>query len=112
MEVVKDSIVLAWLNDEWDQTLEWDRGNTEKLTKHSVTIEQVESLFDNDFVVGGKIQPPKGTDWSEERFVLYGKTHDGRHMTIVWTIRDSKIRPISCRSMRANEQKNYKGKVK
>jgi uncharacterized DUF497 family protein len=83
LKVVKDLIVLGWLSEEWDQTLEWDCGNAEKLTKHSVSIEQVESLFDSDFVVGGKILAPEGTDWSEERFVLYGKTGDGRYMTIV-----------------------------
>jgi uncharacterized DUF497 family protein len=112
VEVINDSVVLAWLKNEWDQTLEWDSGNSGKLVKHSVTLEQVESLFDSDFVVGGRIQPPEGMEWSEARFILYGKTSDGRYMTIVWTIRGSKIRPISCRSMRANEQKNYEEKIK
>ncbi len=112
MEIVNDSVVLSWLNDEWSQILDWDRGNTEKLAKHSVSVEQVESIFNGDFVLGGKIKPPEGVDWSEDRFVLYGKTSDGKYMTIVWTIRGSKIRPISCRSMRVNEQKNYQEKVK
>lgn len=112
MDVVYDSKIARWLTDEWDQTLDLDQSNTLKLAKHSVSVEQVESVLDGSFVLGGQIIRPVGIDWSEERFVLYGQTEDGRKLTIVWTIRGTKMRPISCRSMRPNENKIYDSRIK
>ncbi|MBP9706498.1 MAG: BrnT family toxin [Oligoflexales bacterium] len=111
MEVVYDSIIELWLAETWDLTLDWDEANTEKLGKHATTVDQVESLFDSNFILGGKIIPPATTAWNEDRFIIFGQTRDGTRLTIVWTIRENKIRPISCRRMRSNESKNYQKRI-
>lgn len=107
MDVINDPKIALWLNEEWDQTLDWNEGNISKLAKHSATVTQIESVFDGDFILGGKVKPPACAKWNEERFILYGRTEDGRHLTIIWTVRASKIRPITCRSMRKDERKIY-----
>lgn len=112
MDVVYDPKLAEWLTTHWDQTLDWDNANTRKLGKHATTVEKVESILDGTFILGGRIIPPDGTEWNEERFILYGRADDGRKFTIIWTIRGNKIRPISCRRMQTNEIKIYEQRVK
>lgn len=110
MDIVADDLTADWLVNGWDQTLDWDDGNVGKLTRHGMTVAVVESVLDGNLAFGGRIVPPAGSKWSEERFLIYGQAANGRDIAIIWTIRDNKIRPISCRRMRANERKNYQSK--
>ncbi len=67
---------------------EWDKGNRDKKfpdVKHST---------------------------KEERNFAFGITNDGRLLTVVYTVRGSKIRVISARDMNRKEKKFYYEKTK
>lgn len=109
MKLVEDSKAEKWLQTTWDGSLEWDKGNTEKLAKHEVTRGEIESLFQSQTVFVGRIVPPATSNWADEkRYLQLGKTPDERTFSVIWTIRETKIRPISCRRMRDDEKKKFK----
>ncbi len=87
---------------------QWDRGNTSKHRKHNVTPAEIEELFFNPFVLGGRIVEPYHP---ESRWVLFGQTLKGRNLTLIFTVRDELIRPISCRAMRKEEKKLYEENI-
>lgn len=93
--------ILAWLMMGWSGEVEWDRHNLEKLSKHGFSREEVERVLTGDLYFAGEVLG----DYGERRFVSYGKLADGRYMTIAWTPRGDKIRPISCRRSRDEEKK-------
>lgn len=107
MKRADDPEAQEWLVNDWDGTLDWDAGNTEKLTKHNVSVDGIEEFFDSDFVFVGRLLETETLKWNENRYAIFGETLSGRWMTIIWTIRGNSIRPISCRSMRPNEEKEY-----
>lgn len=110
MDLVDDAEVEAWLLEEWDGSLQWDQGNTGKLQKHDVSVDEVESVFDGDFIFGGRIKPQTGSAWSEDRYVIFGTTSTRRDVAIIWTRRSTSLRSISCRSMRDGEKKIYRSR--
>lgn len=83
---------------------QWDRGNSTKNDKHGVRKEEIEEVFQNLFVLGGRILEPYHP---ENRWILFGKTLKSRRLALVFMVRDGLIRPISCRSMRKEEVKIY-----
>ena len=85
-------------------SFQWDEGNETKNRKHGVKKEEVEELFKSPFVLAGKIIEPYHP---ENRWILLGQTLAGRRLTLIFTIRDQLIRPISCRAMRKEEVKIY-----
>lgn len=107
MKSVDDPETQEWLATDWDGTLQWDSGNTEKLAKHNASVEIIEEFFEGDFVFVGRLEETQNLVWKEKRYAVFGETLSGRLMTIVWTVRESSIRPISCRSMRPNEEREY-----
>ena len=56
MRWVSDPATLAWLAT--SPALEWDEHNMAKLTKHRVTMVEIEELFAGDFVFSGRIVEP------------------------------------------------------
>ena len=86
---------------------EWDAGNREKCHKHGLSVEEIESLF------AGALTVFPDTDHSldEERIKAIGRTTEGRHVFIVFTIRTRGgrrlIRPISARHMHKREIAHY-----
>jgi len=86
---------------------EWDRGNRAKCLKHGVSAEQIESLFLRPVT----ILPDEAHSLTETRFKGIGRTPAGRHIFLVFTIRDKKggrhIRPISARYMHNKEIQQY-----
>ena len=99
--------ILKWLSENWDLTIEWDSGNIEKLKKHDFVVSDIEEAVSGNVVFGGEILG----EFSEKRFILFSKLIDGRYITIVWTIRKTKFRPISCRRSRDNEKKFYEKNI-
>ena len=87
--------------------LEWDHANRDKCRKHGVPIAAVEAAFHRPIAVF----PDPSHSRAEERFKAVGRTDEGRHLLIVFTLRAREgrtfIRPISARFMHAKEIKHY-----
>ena len=83
----------------------WDAAKqTKNATKHDVSVEEAESMLRNPFVLAGRVIEPA---YYEHRWVLLGRTSRGRLLTMVFTRRGGRIRPISCRPMARQERRLY-----
>lgn len=86
---------------------EWDAGNRAKCRKHGVTLGEIEELFRRTVMV----LPDVAHSMSEERFRAIGRTAAGRHVFVVFTVRQREdgqlIRPISARFMHRREIERY-----
>jgi len=84
---------------------EWDEGNAAKnWLRHEVQQAEAEqALLNTPLVV--KITTKHGA--SEPRFIALGQTDAGRPLTVVFTIRGTRIRVISARAMSKPERKIY-----
>lgn len=84
---------------------EWDQGNVEKNWKrHKVHYKEAEEVFFNRPL---KIFPDKEHSESERRFVALGVTNKKRYLTIIFTIRERKLRVISARDQNRKERNKY-----
>jgi len=83
----------------------WDKGNEEKSKKtHNVEWWECEEVFLNfPLFLFPDIKHPE----REERFFAFGRSHANRLLTIVFTVRQKKIRVISARDMNKKERKVY-----
>lgn len=106
MRWVSDPATLAWLAT--SPALEWDEHNMAKLTKHRVTMVEIEELFAGDFVFSGRIVEPPHV---EPRWVALGTTAGGRRLTLILTRRGDRLRPISCRAMARAERRFYAKRI-
>ncbi len=89
-------------------TSEWDEGNVDKnLIKHNVSSKEVEEVFTNQPL---KIFADLKHSQQESRFLAYGITNIARKLTIVFIIRNQKIRVISARDQNKNERIIYESK--
>jgi uncharacterized DUF497 family protein len=85
---------IYWYLQERDFEFDWDKGNATKSTsKHRVSIDEVESMFNTRLAapLGRQVSP----DVDKERLCIVGPTHVGRMLSVVFTIRDGRVRPIS-----------------
>ena len=85
---------------------EWDSGNLSKSdTKHGVPPEEVESLFNlkSGVPIGRQVSPPV----DEERLCLVGPAASGRMISVVFILREGRVRPISSRPANKKEKKLY-----
>lgn len=86
---------------------DWDRANVQKnWNRHEVSFYECEEVFFRDPV----IIPDTGHSDAEARFFAMGRTVRGRLLTIIFTVRENKIRVISARDMSRKERKAY-GKI-
>ncbi len=85
---------------------DWDDGNWPKCAKHGLTKAEIEHALRNDPVV-----LPDRTASAETRFNAVGRNRAGRHLFVVFTIRENKgaplIRAISARYMHDKEVATY-----
>lgn len=87
---------------------EWNKGNIDKnLKKHNATNKEAEEVFSNRPL---KIFADVKHSQSEQRLVAYGITSLNRKLTIVFTIRQQKIRAISVRDQNKKERITYEQK--
>lgn len=106
MKVIADSATERWLigltgaNDEF----EWDIGNLAKNRKHGVEPGDIHALVGSDFYFAGRIVEPVH---SERRWLVLGEDAAGRRLALIFTRRGDRLRPISCRAMRAKERSLY-----
>jgi len=85
---------------------EWDSGNISKSkNKHGVDSDEVESLFKLRLGVplGRQVSP----EVAEERLCIVGPSFTGRFVSVVFTLREGRIRPISSRPANKKERKLY-----
>lgn len=83
---------------------QWDKGNAGKNeTKHGVTDREAEEIFFSRPLLIAR--SPKGP--GEVRYAALGKTHGGRFLTVVFTVRSDRIRVISARPMSKKERETY-----
>ena len=71
---------------------EWDENNIDKVQIRGFTMSDVERAFLNG---RGTYFPDKEHPSGEERFWLIGITDDGRHITVPFTVRGTRLRPIT-----------------
>lgn len=84
---------------------DWDEGNVEKnWKKHNVHQKEAEEVFINKHL---KIFSDLAHSKVEDRFVAYGATNLSRKLTLVFTIRNQKIRIISARNQNKKERRVY-----
>ncbi len=84
---------------------DWNDGNINKnLIKHNVTWKEAEEIFGNQPLI--LLEDPKHSS-SEPRLAAHGHSNNGRLLTIIFTIRNHKIRIISARDQSHNERRQY-----
>ena len=84
---------------------EWDAGNAEKNWRtHRVSQAESEQVFFNRPVV---IAPDLAHSGTESRYAALGRTHAGRRLSVVFTIRDTLVRVISARDMSRRDRRLY-----
>jgi uncharacterized DUF497 family protein len=110
MRFIHDQILIDWFKSSCisEKSFEWDRGNTTKSLKHGVKKEEMMELFSFPFILGRKIIEPFHP---EDRWILFGSSENGRGLSLIFTVRDGLIRPISCRPMRKEEKIIYEEEI-
>jgi uncharacterized DUF497 family protein len=81
---------------------EWDHENTKHLAAHKVTPAEFEQLLNND---------PLDLEYQmighEERYRSVGITKTGRFLSVVWTIRNGKVRAITAFSATLSDRRAF-----
>jgi uncharacterized DUF497 family protein len=84
---------------------EWDENNSNKIwIKHHVSPSECEQAFLNIPLI---IFDDKKHSFIEKRYYALGATDGRKHLFIVFTVRNQKIRVISARDMNRKERKEY-----
>ena len=87
------------------EEFEWDPGNADKnWHHHQVRQGEAEQVLLNRPVV---LATDVKHSQIEARFLALGRTDSGRHLSIVFTTRGSRVRVISARPMSRAERKVY-----
>ena len=94
---------------QWDAAkitgFDWDAGNqTKSSDKHGVTCDEAEQVFLNAPL---KVLFDPAHSEIEPRFHAFGKSNDGRYLTIAFTVRGTLVRVISARPMSRKEREFY-----
>jgi uncharacterized DUF497 family protein len=89
------------------QGFDWDSGNTEKATKHGLTIDEIEGFFSREVLVAEDPEHSK----RETRYVAMGRAGNGCDMFVAFTFRTKRmktlIRVISARYAHKKEARAY-----
>ncbi|HQF40157.1 MAG TPA: BrnT family toxin [Opitutaceae bacterium] len=82
---------------------EWDTGNSVHASAHGVLQVEAESVFFLAPLVYDDTRPGQ----NEPRFAVLGKSSNDRVLRIIFTVRGTKIRPISVRCASRKEREQY-----
>ena len=94
-----------WSGNIKPREFSWDRHNRDKnWAKHQVDFRECEQVFFNRPL---KTLYDAGHSQKEDRFIALGITDHGRRLSLVFTIRDRKIRIISAREQSRKERAFY-----
>lgn len=80
---------------------DWDPGNLEHIKKHDVNYQECEEIFYNS----PTFFDDKLHSLAEDRYLAYGFSNKGRELTLVFTMRNDKMRVISARDQNKKERK-------
>ena len=81
---------------------DWDHANVDKnWRRHRVAFHECEEVFFHEPVIA----PDAGHSAAERRFFAFGRTVRGRMLTVVFTVRENRIRVISARDMSRKERR-------
>lgn len=84
---------------------EWDKNKAAaNLSKHGVTFDEARTVFDDPLFVD--FFDPDHSE-KEHRYILLGKSRQGRLLMVSYTERDDIIRIISSRELTAREREAY-----
>lgn len=84
---------------------DWDEGNVEKnWKKHKVYFKEAEEVFFNTPLT---IFLDQKHSFLENRFQALGVTNKRRYLSVIFTIRDKRLRIISARSQDKKERRRY-----
>lgn len=90
---------------------DWDHGNSDKITQHGLSPQQVEAVLSGDV----RVAPDPAHSTAEKRYFAIGRDAIGRHVFIVFTFRRFLgavlIRPISARYMHRKEVRKYEEEI-
>lgn len=90
---------------------DWDDGNKTKCQKHGVSLSELESAFYRKL----HVFPDLKHSQTEERYIAFGVTDEGRHIFVAFTFRQiggkNYIRPISSRYMHQKEIDYYEEEI-
>jgi len=70
--------------------LEWDRGNIAHLKRPRVCPQEIGEVFQNE-----PLDFEYDFEAGEERYKSLGATSRGRILIVVWTVRSTRIRPVT-----------------
>ena len=88
---------------------EWDEANIEHIARHNVAPSEAEDVFfDTKNVLDEDIEH----SIAEDRFIIIGKTKEGRLLYQIFTKRGNKIRVISARDINKKEVELYEEKTR
>jgi len=82
---------------------EWDKGNLDHTADHQVEASEVQQVFRDPNRLEGQAYSVR----EEQRFATLGQTKAGRILTIIYTIRNGKIRTITAYKATRKEQRRY-----
>lgn len=89
---------------------QWDKGNIEKNSKkHNITNREAEEIFFNKPLI---IFEDNKHSEVEKRFEAFGITNNAKKLTVIFTVRDKKIRVISARIQNKKERRKYEKEFK
>ncbi|MGP9810591.1 BrnT family toxin [Rhodopseudomonas sp. NSM] len=88
--------LISVIGFEWD-----DAKNRRNLVKHGLDFDEAAEVFYD------RIALRRSDRNNEERWIAVGVSH-GRIVTVIFTRRDDKIRIISARHPRPNEERDYR----
>ena len=84
-------------------TFEWDDDNTEHIARHSVQIDEAESVFDNK---------PLIVRTQGNKYIAIGQTDEGRYLAVVFVRGPRRTRVITARDLSEREKKRLKRRMK
>ncbi|OGT36145.1 MAG: hypothetical protein A2W28_12640 [Gammaproteobacteria bacterium RBG_16_51_14] len=84
---------------------EWDPEKARiNESKHAVSFFEACEVFDDDY--SSSVRDPDHS-FDEKRFIIFGKSHDGKYLVVSYTERNDRIRIISARQMTPRERRAY-----
>jgi hypothetical protein len=84
---------------------EWDEGNAPKVeARHGVTPGECEQVFFHEPLL---VAPDPRHSRAEARWAALGRTAGGRTVSVIFTLRGDRIRPLSARDMSRKERQRY-----
>lgn len=84
---------------------EWDRGKARaNKRRHGVSFTEASEVFAD--TLSSTVSDPDHSE-EEERFVIFGRSVDGKYLVVSFTERGDRIRIISARTMTRRERLAY-----